>query len=773
MFLVLLAALVGVPLTSAKAATTITFSGVECLGKPTNTSIAINVVPDANVNIYYEYGTASGVYTAQTTTALATGGAAYEVTITGLQPNTRYYYRMQYQVPGDSWVARAEHTFRTQRPTGSTFTFTVTSDSHINVAGLGNLPLYRQALDRIAADNPDFNLDLGDTFPMDGVTTAATANSNYLYQRSADLLGRITPSVPLFLAIGNHENEEGWNFNDTYPQPIYSINARKQYFPTPIQDGFYTGNTDASETRISGDHLREDYYAWQWGDALFIVFDPFQYTMQNPYGAVAGEGSDDPATGDRWNWTLGQQQYNWLTQTLQNSTAKYKFMFAHQMLGGTENYVRGGAAGANWFEWGGYNVDANNLNPTWQFDTKRPGWSKTIRQLMIDNGVSAFFHGHDHEYVYEKTDGIVYQEVPSPSMTEGSYGFSLYSESDPYTLKVLPNAGYLRVTVSPSNVAVQYVDTTTGNITYSYTIGNTATHTITASAGANGSISPSGAVTVTEGNNQSFSITPNSGYQVANVLVDGASVGAVTSYTFTNVLADHTIAASFQATVPSNITYVGDIGSGSIKNSANAVLTVTTTAAVATGQDIIVAYATDPSQNLAVAASDSAGNTYTQVGLATNTGQLRTYIFAAFNVAHPLSSGATISFTQSGGTPAARAAVVSVFSGLADTSVLDKTTTGTGSSAAPATSATSATAQANELLVGAVGTEGPSGDTAGTWSNSFTAGPRLGTTGGTADTNITVSLAWRIVSATGAYTAAKSSITSRDWAALLVTLKAY
>jgi len=40
---------------------------------------------------------------------------------------------------------------------------------------------------------------------------------------------------------------------------------------------------------------------------LFLVIDPFQYTMTNPYGAVAGEGSDDPASGDQWNWTLGLQ----------------------------------------------------------------------------------------------------------------------------------------------------------------------------------------------------------------------------------------------------------------------------------------------------------------------------------------------------------------------------------------------------------------------------------------------------------------------------------
>ena len=52
-------------------------------------------------------------------------------------------------------------------------------------------------------------------------------------------------------------------------------------------------------------------------------------------------------------------------------------------------------------------------------------------------------------------------------------------------------------------------------------------------------------MTVNYGANQTFTITPDAGYHVADVLVDGASVGAVTSYTFTNVTADHTISASF------------------------------------------------------------------------------------------------------------------------------------------------------------------------------------------------------------------------------------
>ena len=70
-------------------------------------------------------------------------------------------------------------------------------------------------------------------------------------------------------------------------------------------------------------------------------------------------------------------------------------------------------------------------------------------------------------------------------------------------------------------------------------------HTIKATSGANGSISPSGWASVREGWDQTFTITPDKGYAVAKVLVDGKSVGAVTSYTFKNVTKDHTIEAVF------------------------------------------------------------------------------------------------------------------------------------------------------------------------------------------------------------------------------------
>jgi len=78
------------------------------------------------------------------------------------------------------------------------------------------------------------------------------------------------------------------------------------------------------------------------------------------------------------------------------------------------------------------------------------------------------------------------------------------------------------------------------------TICENITYTIVSSAGDGGSISPSGSITVNSGADQTFTITPNTGYKIKDVLVDGISVGAVSTYTFTNVTADHTIEAVFE-----------------------------------------------------------------------------------------------------------------------------------------------------------------------------------------------------------------------------------
>jgi hypothetical protein len=84
-------------------------------------------------------------------------------------------------------------------------------------------------------------------------------------------------------------------------------------------------------------------------------------------------------------------------------------------------------------------------------------------------------------------------------------------------------------------------------------------YTVTAAAGANGKISPSGVVNVDAAGIQGFTLAPDPNYHVTDVVVDGNSVGAVASYTFTNVLANHTIAATFAINDTLDGLYVGTL----------------------------------------------------------------------------------------------------------------------------------------------------------------------------------------------------------------------
>ena len=88
------------------------------------------------------------------------------------------------------------------------------------------------------------------------------------------------------------------------------------------------------------------------------------------------------------------------------------------------------------------------------------------------------------------------------------------------------------------------------NYTLDHQIGNLivtnlATYTITASAGANGTISPSGTVAVTGGDNKTFTIVANAGYGISTVTIDGVNQGAINTYTFSNVAGNHTINVVF------------------------------------------------------------------------------------------------------------------------------------------------------------------------------------------------------------------------------------
>jgi hypothetical protein len=137
--------------------------------------------------------------------------------------------------------------------------------------------------------------------------------------------------------------------------------------------------------------------------------------------------------------TLGEAPYQWFKQTLETSNAKYKFVFTHHVLG----TGRGGIELAGNFEWG----DSANLA------AHRPGWGNTIHQLMVDNHVNIFFQGHDHIFVKQELDGVIYQSLPEPA----NPFYTLENDQAYKSGDKLPNSGHVRVTVSPNGVTVDYI----------------------------------------------------------------------------------------------------------------------------------------------------------------------------------------------------------------------------------------------------------------------------------------------------------------------------
>lgn len=149
------------------------------------------------------------------------------------------------------------------------------------------------------------------------------------------------------------------------------------------------------------------------------------------------------------------------------------------------------------------------------------------------------------------------QKVALKSSTEGATIYYTTNGAEPgrtsgtrYTGPItVPGTEGQSITTTLKAIAVKDGMQDSEVKTFTYTINipkPIVKHTITATAGANGSISPSGNVEVVEGADQTFTITANEGYEIESLKVDGAAVSTATSYTFPNVRAAHTIEATFK-----------------------------------------------------------------------------------------------------------------------------------------------------------------------------------------------------------------------------------
>jgi len=436
------------------------------LGRPTDQSVIVQFIPHAPLVYYLEYGENEESPGGRTTPlGRAQSGEAVEVLLEGLKPDTEYAYRVRFRPAeagaDEAFSALPSASFHTARGESSPFTFCVTADEHLHnrgrFAGGQGMPLMRLALANIAADDPDFLISLGDFVGAESAEGEAASEGEcrerYLLMRAP--LDRVCHSIPFFLALGNHEGEQGWRLDGTAENlAVRAARARLEVLPCPLPGPFYRG--DDQEYEFVG--RRGAAYAFHWGDALFVVLDPYWNTTRKPHDFGSG-----PASGDGWDWTLGKRQYDWLANVLDETSARWKFVFSHQMTGGTDLYGRGGIEAAKYhvaglpsFEWGGEDARGRNV-----FAERRPEWDHgPVHDLLARHGVTIFFHGHDHCFVRQELDGVVYQECPSPAIPLLDKNDSLhrFHERAGYVQGVsIGGNGHLRISVAPEAVEVEFV----------------------------------------------------------------------------------------------------------------------------------------------------------------------------------------------------------------------------------------------------------------------------------------------------------------------------
>ena len=284
-----------------------------------------------------------------------------------------------------------------------------------------------QVAANVQADLPDFIVHRGDMLDFHGygfnlpAPESAVTRLGYLNYRR--LLNATVANAAHFLVIGNWDGENG---SYTEEEIERSLSQRLIYAPGPDP-----------ETYPEGGSGNQDYYAFTWSDALFIILNVMTYTPSDHLLEMYPGLVDD--------WTLGEEQLDWFRETLENATSKWRFVCIHHTVGGAapdlpnSAYGRGGGQAAY------------------------VGEQAVVHQLMIDHGVQIFFYGHDHVFTDIVVDGIHY------TLPGATIDYWIFDSTETGYTDYIGAPGHGRVTVSSDEVIVEFVDIE-GEIIGGYTI---------------------------------------------------------------------------------------------------------------------------------------------------------------------------------------------------------------------------------------------------------------------------------------------------------------
>ena len=433
------------------------FAAAPAVFRPTASGCTLHWVPNGEVE--------TSIFAGQSADALvpyweAISANATEVELTGFPADSPLYYQCFFRKRGEAdRRALPLRRVQTARRPGSSFQVALIADSHVNrvqqkPAGRANLD---KAINMVLADAPDYVIFLGDepcTKEHGADVPTATFESTmdkWRFWRTA--YGPLLAAVPSFLVLGNHEGEAGyqrvWRDRGEYLQRWSTI-ARKRFQLNPLpytypeggeNDGWLGDPADPATGGADEGNCSplQNYFAWTWGDALFVVLDVHRYTN------IGGEPPVVPES-----WTLGRAQMRWFESVLTNSRARWKLVLAHHLAGGLGWGVMDGRRTAHAYGRGGAKY-------------ARIGEQAKITEIMKRTGAQFFMYGHDHVFAHQQAEGIHFLLTGRPTgLSPGWWdspdwveAYGTAAARDPYDFYAA--LGYTRLNISPEKLTVEFV----------------------------------------------------------------------------------------------------------------------------------------------------------------------------------------------------------------------------------------------------------------------------------------------------------------------------
>jgi hypothetical protein len=449
------------------------FYGQELLCRPRPTAMDVNVIPHVNTDAYVEWGSDGVSFPNSTSTQFIAGGSARVFTMSGLSPDTEYFYRLMVRpAGGGAFQAGPVRSFLTLPVEGQEARMCVTTDMHVtNQLSLG-LQTQMDLLETTLAFMPGYLaperyhlwMDLGDLVVMRAQRLCFDQEEvEQRYRTAREYLDQAAHSLPLVFVRGNHEEVNGWDYDNTPNNiMIWSGKMLLKYFAPPLPNAYYSGNSVAYPDL----GVPADYFAFDVGGLRVRALDPYLFSTTRPHNAHGQTGG----SLNGWDWRLGTAQYLWLHDDLVTNAAPFSLVAIHHLsscyIGSGQYYGRGGIEivkyavdGRPSFEWGGEDGTGADV-----LAVERPDFVYgAVHDLLVSNGNQVVLKGHDHFHARQELDGMIYVTMAKPDDTGEHTGdlwgwrFSSFYP-DAITIEE-ENSGFYSIVVDDASATYSYVQT--------------------------------------------------------------------------------------------------------------------------------------------------------------------------------------------------------------------------------------------------------------------------------------------------------------------------